>query len=189
MVGIAKTPYLREVSERGYYTAVSNVARFESVYSFGGLYFDTDVEIVRNIDELLDLDSFMGFEVSDYINSGHGFGAHRGNKVIKKILDFYDGYSHLNEKGEFVYTPCPIYTTDILKGMGLKTDGRYQKVNGMTIFPNEYFDPALQIPTKNTFSIHHYSSLWSYPKKDMQKLWKKQQEYYYAIKDDIHCLE
>ncbi len=173
-----KTRYLKEVYDYGHYSAVSSYARFEILNETGGIYLDTDVEIVKNIDELLRLQAFMGFEVTDAVTTGHGFGTVKGNRIYKEIIDYYDSMSHYNEKGEFRYTCCPVITTEILKKHGLIANGRLQQVENITIFPNEYFDPVMQIPVENTYSVHRYSSLWSLKGMDMAKIWADQRAYW-----------
>lgn len=173
-----KTRYLREVYDYGHYSAVSSYARFEILNEFGGIYLDTDVEMIKNIDELLRLPAYMGFEVADIINTGHGFGTIKGNSIYREILEYYDSMSHYSENGEFNYTGCPIITTQILEKHGLTADGTFQQVDDITIFPSEYFDPVMQIPVKNTYSIHRYSSLWSLKGADMNAIWREQREYW-----------
>lgn len=173
-----KTRYLKEVYDYGHYSAVSSYARFEILSEIGGIYLDTDVEIIKNIDSLLRLPAYMGFEVADIINTGHGFGAIKGNPIFREIIEYYDSISHYDEKGEFNYTGCPIITTQILKKHGLVSDGTIQQIDDITIFPNEYFDPVMQIPVKNTFSIHRYSSLWSLKGINMSIVWREQREYW-----------
>jgi len=173
-----RTRYLREVYEYGHYSAVSSYARFEILNEIGGIYLDTDVEIIKSIDELLRLPAYMGFEVTGTVNTGHGFGTVQGNQIYREIVDYYDSISHYNDEGEFHYTNCPIITTEILKKHGLKMDGTLQQIDNITIFPNDYFDPVMQIPVKNTYSVHRYSSLWSMKGKDMGAVWRKQREYW-----------
>ena len=176
-----KTRYLKEVYEYGHYSAVSSYARFEILSEIGGIYLDTDVEIVKNIDELLRLPAYMGFEITGTINTGHGFGGAKGNPICKEIVEYYDSISHYNEKGEFHYTSCPVITSRILEKHGLISDGTLQKINNITIFPNDYFDPVMQIPVKNTYSVHRYSSLWSFKGMDMNMVWEKQREYWKSL--------
>ena len=172
-----KKRYLKEVYEYGHYSAVSSYARFEILNEMGGIYLDTDVEIVKNIDELLRLPAYMGFEMSDVVNTGHGFGGVKGNPIYREVVEYYDSMSHFNERGEFHYTSCPIITTRVLEKHGLAVDGSLQKIDDITILPNEYFDPVMQIPVKNTYSIHRYSSLWSLKGTDMNAIWREQREY------------
>lgn len=177
-----KTRYLREIYDYGHYSAVSSYARFEVLSEFGGIYLDTDVEIIRNIDELLRLPAYMGFEVTDTINTGHGFGTAKGNQIYKEIIEYYDSMSHYNEKGEFNYTCCPIITSQIMEKHGLVSNGLLQQVADITIFPNEYFDPVMQMAVENTYSIHRYSSLWSLKGMDMAKIWADQRTYWRQLK-------
>lgn len=178
---VYKNRFTKEVYDYGHYSALSSYARFNIIYQYGGIYLDTDVEIIRNIDKLLHHEAFMGFEVSNYINSGHGFGGKSGNNLFKENVDIYDRMSFFDEKGIFKYKQAPVITTEMLLQHGLKLNGDMQKVENIIIYPSDYFDPAMQIPVENTFSVHRYSSLWSIKGKDMQEIWERQREYYLRL--------
>lgn len=178
---VYKNSFTKEVYDYGHYSALSSYARFDIVNQYGGIYLDTDVEIVKNIDGLLYQDSFMGFEVSNYVNSGHGFGGRKDNPLFAENVEIYDRMTFYNEKGEFHYRNAPSITTEMLVKHGLVLDGSMQRIGETLIYPNDYFDPALQIPVETSYSVHKYSSLWSFGGKDMQRLWQKQREYYYFL--------
>lgn len=181
---IDKNDFTREVVREKHFSALSSYARFDIIHQHGGIYFDTDVEVVKNIDCLLHYKAFMGFEVSNYVNSGHGFGGVRGNKLFAENVDIYDHMTFLDESGKFNYIGAPIITTNMLKSHGLILNGNMQNIEGTTIFPSEYFDPALQIATEKSFSVHKYSSLWSLKGKDMEKIWENQRIKYRKLMDE-----
>ncbi len=177
-----KTKCLREAYDYGHFSGVSDYVRLDVVNKFGGIYFDTDVELVRNIDELLRLPAFMGFDAAGTINTGHGFGAVQDNHIYNEIIDRFDSLSFYNDEGEFDFIVCLTIINKILEEHGLIPDGKIQQVEDITIFPNEYFDPVMQIPVENTYSIHRYSSSWSFKGMDMTKIWEQQREYWEQLK-------
>ena len=181
---VYKNRFTKEVYEYGHYSALSSYARFDIIHQYGGIYLDTDVEVVRNLDDLLYQDAFMGFEVSNYVNSGHGFGGKKRNAIFAENVEIYDNMTFYNEKGEFHYKNAPSITTEMLIRHGLKMNGKLQQISDITIYPSDYFDPALQIPTETCFSVHKYSSLWSFKGKDMQTVWQKQREYYERLRQE-----
>lgn len=181
---VYKNRFTKEVYDYGHYSALSSYARLDIIQQYGGIYFDTDVEVVKNLDELLYQDAFMGFEVSNYVNTGHGFGGKAGNSLLAEAVDIYDHMTFFNADGEFHYKNHPTILTEILARHGLRLNGMAQRIEDINIYPSYYFDPALQIPTEDSFSIHKYSSLWSLKDKNMEKMWKKQREYYYQLLEE-----
>jgi len=180
----SKFDFTREAYKQKKWAFVSDVARLDVIYQYGGIYLDTDVEIVRSIDEILYQDSFMGFEVSNYVNTGHGFGGRKDNPLFAENIENYERIAFYNERGEFCYRTTPLVTTEMLVSHGLVLDGSMQKIGETLIYPNDYFDPALQIPVETSYSVHRYSSLWSFSGKDMQSLWQRQREYYWLLLEE-----
>jgi len=156
--------YTKTAYKRKQYAFVSDYARFWILYHFGGLYFDVDVEIIKPIDEIIARGSFMGAEhwiPTKGINPGLGFGMSPGNVIIKEILQNYNAST-------FVYSPFRFqktivgFTTEVLCKHGLVSSYQIQRVEGITIYPQEYFCPfheGSQI-TVNTVSIHHFDGSW-----------------------------
>ena len=130
----------------------------------GGLYFDTDVEMVRSPDELLQYDAFYGFETDEFVNTGEGFGAVKGHETVKKMLELYLALKP-DENGAYPIIGCPHLNTEALLSFGLEQNGKEQTVGGAKILPADYFNPyddptgRLNL-TENTVSIHWYSKSW-----------------------------
>lgn len=177
---VRKNRFVKEVYEYGHYSALSSYARFDVVNRYGGIYVDTDVEIVKSLEPLRYHDSYMGFEVSNYINSGHGFGGCRNNDLFAENVDIYDHMSFYRGT-EFVYKPAPFITSEMLANHGLRLDGTAQKIGNTFFYPSNYFDPALQIPLECTYSVHRYTSLWSFEEKVMEPVWEKQRQAYFEL--------
>lgn len=140
---------------------LSDFVRLEVVRRHGGIYFDTDVELICAPDELLKYEAFYGFENNQFINSGVGFGAEAGHPTVVAMEEQY-----LEKKpdgnGNFEVCGCPQLNTEALLSMGLQLNGQRQNVCGAEILPvdylNPYDDPTGRLnKTENTISIHWYS--------------------------------
>ncbi len=163
-----KQAYTLEAYEAEKWAFVSDFARLDIVYNNGGIYLDTDVELVKNLDSLLENKCFLGIEQpSHYINTGIGFGAEKGNEAVKEMLDEYAGAHFKLANGIYDTTiPCPAKNTKPFYkyGFNLEID-KPVNLGGAMVYPPEYFCPferkinELNV-TENTYSIHHYDSSW-----------------------------
>lgn len=160
--------YTREAAAAGKWAFVSDYARFLILYRHGGIYFDTDVEVIRPMDHILAAGAFMGFEKSHSgigVASGLGIAAPAGHPFYKKILDHYSSISYLGSDGKPLPGTVVAHVTRLFLEAGLIPEDRLQCVEGITVYPNEYFNPLddatgrLRI-TPRTCSIHHYDKTW-----------------------------
>ena len=158
--------YAKEAMKYKKWAFYSDYARLDIIYQNGGVYLDTDVELLKSLDGLLNVECFLGVETTGYIATGLGFGAVKKNKNIKAMLNEYEGIHFLLNDGTFDTLPCPTRNTRPFIKYGFKnclTD--IQVLNGASIYPAEFFCPLdyntnfLQI-TPNTISIHQYHSSW-----------------------------
>lgn len=181
---VTKNPYMYQAYKEKKWGFVPDYARLDIVYTYGGIYLDTDVEIVRSLDELLKCSMFCGFESSLNVNMGQGFGAVRHHELIGKMMRAYDGAMFRNEDGSLNLTPSPIYQTNLLCELGLKKNGKVQDICDAMILSTEYFSPYNEYGygkmTENTYAIHHYAGSWY---DDEQKKEKKriEQNYRYLM--------
>lgn len=147
--------------------------RFDVLYREGGIYLDVDVLLNKPLDNLLQFDVFVGFEGEKCINPGLIMGAVAGEKHLKDLLDSYDNFQFVKENGEFnKMTICDV-TTNYLKDKGLKISNKMQNIDGVQVFPSEYFCPYNPITSKfnvtnNTYATHLYLSSW-YTRKQKRK--------------------
>lgn len=164
-------PYTQEAYDAKKYAFVSDYARFWILYHHGGIYFDTDVEVICPMEDIVGAGPFMGAEIPSngktppLVNPGLGIGADCENIIYRELLDYYSQLRFLNEDG----TPNPVtvvkHTTKILAERGLKNINEIQKVKDIWIYPVDYFNPlndntgVLNI-TDNTRSIHWYTKSW-----------------------------
>lgn len=164
--------YTEEAYKSKKYAFVSDFARFWVLYHYGGIYFDTDVEVIKPMKDIIERGSFMGIEVPSTSNAvvpavapGLGLGCKSEHAVYRAILDYYKTLHFIDEKGDIVTTTVVKHTTDILIKYGLRATNEIQEVAGIWIYPQEYFNPLddatgrLNI-TNNTRSIHWYSKTW-----------------------------
>lgn len=179
-------PYTKEAYESKKYAFVSDYARFWILYHYGGLYFDTDVEVINNMNNIIEKGPFMGFEQpSEHIKKsfadqgyevapGLGLGVNPGLGLYKELLDYYATLHFLNANG----TPNPVtivkHTTDILVKKGLKPNNKLQFIDGVWVYPWDVFCPQSYYTkktyiSKDTVSIHLYSDSWNTSYKKFKK--------------------
>ena len=173
-------PYTAEAYRQKKYAFVSDYARFWILYRYGGIYFDTDVEVIRPMDDIIERGNFMGFEVDpDGENTpgryaprycfdvapGLGFGISKEHPFMLKMMDYY---SNLEFEGAVMdpwFKTIVAYTTEALMEEGLQNKKGIQQVGDITVYPHEYFAPIDVITgrlhtTPNTYTIHRYMGSW-----------------------------
>lgn len=164
-VDLDMMPFVREAYDAKKYAFVSDVVRLWAIYNNGGIYFDTDVEIIKSFNDLLSYSGFSGFETPEYVASGLCIASEKNNQIIKEMFDHYKHLHFINNDGSLNYINCPRINTEILINHGLKRNGQFQIIDNFAIFPIDYFNPyddhtgKLNI-TQNTYSIHWYSKSW-----------------------------
>lgn len=158
--------YVQQAYEAKKWAFVTDYVRLQVVYEHGGIYLDTDVELVRSPDEFLDNSSFFGFEGTEYIATGLGFGAEKGAGILKELMSDYQEIHFILDNGEMDLLACPARNTEAFLRKGLQQDGTKQVLeDGTLILSAEYLCPldnATRIlrKTKNTVSIHHFDASW-----------------------------
>ena len=190
-------PYTAEAYQAKKYAFVSDYARFWILYQYGGIYFDTDVEVIRPIDDIVERGNFMGFETDPKsqlkadaseasvnpglgmgVAPGLGMGVAPGLGIIKKMLDFYEVKHFVHEAVMRNQITVVHIATQVLRENGLKNVAGIQEVAGCFIYPSEYFCP-INVTTgrihveKNTRTIHHYAGTWVDKKFSMKGILKR----------------
>lgn len=165
-------PYTAEAYEAGKYAFVSDYARFWILYKYGGVYFDTDVEVILSMDDVLARGAFMGFELVSKerlaVNPGLGMAAESGLHLYQEILSRYETMSFSLEDGSLnPYTMIPM-VTELLVDAGLKGDGTIEHIAGIDVYPPDWFNPFDYLTgrltkTENTRSIHWFAKSWMKP--------------------------
>jgi len=157
--------YARAAYAVGAWSRLSNHVRFHALYSEGGIYLDTDVEVRKDFGPLLQNECFVGFqqaeEQADWINSAV-LGAQPGHPFLAQC----DGLTQslFASTGKFPRSPSVV--TRLLKEMGLR-DYKLQEVKGVTIYPVEYFYPypwfgnfSPDCIKENTYCVHYWEGSW-----------------------------
>ncbi len=161
-----KHPYMEKAYSEKMWAFVSDYARLDILYQYGGIYLDTDVEVIKDLSPLCELKAFIGFERSEVVNDGQGFGCMAGISVFKEMLQCYEGsepYCYID--GKQCYIESPRLRTKVLLRHGLLLNGTRQTVAGIEVLPADYLCPLnlatgkMKI-TDNTYSIHYFDASW-----------------------------
>lgn len=161
-------PYTRAAYAAGKYAFVSDFARYRILEEWGGIYFDTDVEAVAPISDLLQLGAFMGLEDAQppTVSSGLVMAVEAHHPIIQEMLEFYDAQAKDDSTAMLDTGIVVSGMTEIFIRHGFVRENRYQEVAGVALYPSEYFDPMDNATgrikqTPNTRTIHRYDRTWS----------------------------
>lgn len=164
-------PYTQQAYDAKKYAFVSDYARFWILYHEGGLYFDTDVEVIKSMEDVVSQGAFMGCETSPTkenpiitVAPGLCLGVEAGHAIYKELIEYYSGIPFQIPDGSPNYQTVVGITTDLLRRHGLQTTAEIQDIEGIRIYPKEYFCPISTtgeiIITSKTLSIHHFAQSW-----------------------------
>jgi hypothetical protein len=165
---LSASRFSQEAAERREWAFTSDFARLAIVHEHGGIYLDTDVELVRPLDDLLSFEAFFGFQQDMTVNTGHGFGAVPRQPVVAALLAPYQARGFLDADGRPDRTPCPQRDTAVFSRLGFELDGTRQERDGVVILPPECFSPksfhsGRVAVTPQTYAIHHFEASWHSP--------------------------
>ena len=163
---ISQNQYAQEAYEAKKWAFVSDYVRLKVIYDHGGIYMDTDVELLKPLDGLLVGAGYMGFDDLGKIATGVGFGCEKGNALICALLADYDDIHFLLPDGSYDMTPCPDRNTQTMQRLGMDANNQDQVFMGIRMLPVDYLCPmeyysGKKTITKNTYSIHHFSASWT----------------------------
>lgn len=157
--------YTKEALENRKFAFVTDVVRLYALYTEGGIYMDTDVEVLKTYNPFLHHTMFSGFETNGYVPTGM-MAAEKGSIWAKELLDDYRNRKFVLDDGSFDTTTNTTVITDYMKKKGLKLNNTYQDFPGLcTMYPYDYFCPKDHRTgtincTKNTVCIHHFAGSW-----------------------------
>lgn len=169
-------PYVQEAYEARKYAFVTDYVRLYALYMEGGIYMDTDVEVVKNLDVFLNLSAFSGFETYKLRIQTGIMGSEKGGIWAKRMLEYYDGRHFITPQGYYDVTTNVKIITKLMKPYGFKSNNKKQTIASITFYPKDYFCPkdyrtGEVVMTENTYCIHHYAGSWT--ETDASKLKKK----------------
>lgn len=164
-------PYTREAYKDKKYAFVSDFARFWILYQYGGIYFDTDVEVIQSFESILSKGGFMGIEKNAFVEGkpavapGLGMGIEAENSFYKEMIDYYTKTPYCTKEGEKHPITIVVHTTKELYKSGMIPSHKLQMINDFWIYPEDVFCPldsttGVLTITDNTVSIHHYTCSW-----------------------------
>lgn len=157
--------YTRQAMERQKYAFVSDYVRLHALYHEGGIYLDSDIEVLKSFDGLLGNKAFTGFESGGRIGAWI-LASEKGNPLFKRLLEYYTGRQFYNDEGEMDLTPNTVPVTKTLVEYGLQPKNEMQRLGDITVYPEEYFCPKnpwngeVKI-TESTYAMHYFKGAWN----------------------------
>lgn len=162
---ISKNRYMKQAYKKKMWAFASDYARIDIINEYGGIYLDTDVEVIRSFDSLLGYKMFCGFQNEDEIDFGLGFGSVAHHPVLEDLIQLYEEISFIQDDGTLNMVLCPEYQTRILKQYGLSGDNISQEKEEFIALSTEYFSPFHSLGTgwitENTYSVHQWMGTWN----------------------------
>ncbi|MBO4687407.1 MAG: glycosyl transferase [Clostridiales bacterium] len=162
--------YVRQALEAKKWAYATDYIRFQVVYEHGGIYFDADVEVIKNIDDLLENKAFFGVQFDNIVASGLGFGAEKGLPILRELMKNYEDDTYILPDGKTNNMVCTRRDASVFEAHGFVSDGSEQILDNLThIYPAEYFCPRACSNgkvrlTENTLTIHWFAVSWMPPK-------------------------
>lgn len=163
-------PYVRDSYDGGHWCHISDYFRYKILLEQGGIYMDTDVEVLKPFDTFLDNEAFATFKKARSIFgvSAAVLGAAPGFKMYKELMEVYNKLYLYSKTGKLNICTSSKYLADAMENLGVKLDGSYQCVNGLTMYPMDYLSPEIDLNgnilvSENTHAIHYYCNSWITP--------------------------
>ncbi|TXI94445.1 MAG: glycosyl transferase [Chryseobacterium cucumeris] len=160
-----KFPFAQEALDNRKFAFVSDVCRLYALKEYGGIYMDTDVEVLKPLDTFLHHAAFSGFENDDYVPTGI-MASEKNSQWATDLLRYYDNRSFIKENGELDIQSNTYIITEMMKEKGFVMNNKFQEIEDYVAFyPNDYFCPksyktgSIDL-TKNSYCIHHFAKSW-----------------------------
>ena len=162
---ITETVFTKQAYEVGKYGFVPDYFRLKVIYENGGIYLDTDVEVLKNMDDLRYNQAFCGMQFPGEAAFGLGFGSEKGNEIFSFLMQRYKYMTFMKTDRSLDETASPYYQTRDLFELGMQYGNRLQIVDGLTIYPIEVLSPQNVITgerciTEYSYALHHYDGSW-----------------------------
>lgn len=162
--------YVKQAYEARKFAFVTDYVRLYALATEGGIYMDTDVEVLKSYDSFLHHTAFSGFENNNFVTTGM-MAAEKESRWIMDLLDEYNHRTFIKEDGTFDTTTNTVTITNYMTKQGLILNNTYQDFPGLvTIYSSDYFCPKdhgsglIQL-TDNSVCIHHFACSWLPPKR------------------------
>ena len=164
---ISMCPYIEEAYKAKKWAFVSDYVRLQVLFQYGGIYMDTDVEVIKPLDRFLSLKAFSGFETKSTVPTGI-IACEKGHPFVGELIKEYDGLHFIDKDGNYDLTTNVTRITKKCIKNGLILNNTKQEISGFTFFPNDYFCPLSHETgslnkTANTYTIHWFAGSWKQP--------------------------
>lgn len=178
---INRHEFTKEAYTNGKYGFVTDVARLDILYENGGIYLDTDVTLLKNLDNCLYQEGFIGTEKWGNINSGGGCGFMKEQAMLKKLIDYRENFQFMMSDGSLNIETNGVYESKPFLDAGFRPDNTLQEIEGVTIYPSYVNHPydymSCETHLRNaTMSVHHFFGGWM-EEEDRKNRRKTQEEY------------
>lgn len=164
-----KSKWVDQAFEAHKYAFAADYIRAYALSTDGGIYLDSDVEVLKSFDSLLTTPYFIGREIESPIEAAV-MGSTKGHRLFSLLLDYYDSREFIDSNGEMSLTPMPYVMENIIKTYFTLHDVKSPNEitisdNNIFILPADYFSPKSYLDgkitlTDNTYSIHHFEASW-----------------------------
>ena len=158
-------PFAKEALANKKFAFISDVCRLYALKKEGGIYMDTDVEVLKSLDVFLNKPAFSGFENDDFVPTGI-MASEKGGQWTSEMLSYYDNRSFILPNGELDTTSNTFIITQLMKAKGFVMNNKFQEIEGyVTFYPNDFFCPKsyktgnIEL-TENSYCIHHFAKSW-----------------------------
>ena len=183
---VNKVAFMREAAAAKNWTFIADYARFDIVNTYGGVYLDVDVQLLKSYDQFLSLKSFWGMEQDFkhqlFVNPGLGFGSVPDNPILSELLNYYSSL-HFDSNN---IVASPVVLRNLFEQKGFIQKNTIQEFDFGTLFPKDYFAPLDCLgrlkTTKNSVSIHHYMGSWIRNPENEDAMLFKRCVYYFGNK-------
>ena len=162
---VRKIPYIAEAYDAKKYAFVSDYARFDILYEYGGIYFDTDVEVIKDLTPIIEQGAFAGVECAGSLAAGLGIASPAAMVIFKEVLDSYQEEHFLNQDGSLNLKTVVTRVSEVFYKHGFVKEDKIQDVAGVRVYPTEYFCPKSYFTnqlniTEKSYTIHWYDGSW-----------------------------
>lgn len=183
---VDSTLWTKQAYEAKKYAFVADFVRLKALYEMGGVYLDTDQELIKPLEPFMNHEAFFGFMDKTNVSAGV-IGARKGHPLMGEMYDYYRDRPFLTGDSQDI-KPNTNWMTDILLSKGLKLDDSYQNLGNVVIYPQTYFCPTSCVSIEDlsgpdTVALHHWAMTWrtKKAKKDFARVKRHQKKWYRAL--------
>ncbi|MBQ7542239.1 MAG: glycosyl transferase [Clostridia bacterium] len=161
---VGQNTFVRQAYAHRNFAFVSDYARAKALYNEGGIYLDTDVEVLGSFDPFLHHAFFAGFEEKDFVGTCV-MGAEKGCALLEDYMAHYDSVAYEQPDGTFYSDTNVVLLTRMLEEKGFVRNNSFQEKDGIAVYPREWFSPydyinSISYITEDSRAIHHFAQLW-----------------------------